>query len=787
MRLYHVFLLSSVLISVPVCGDGFGYRKGPLDLSHLREATDRCSSRGLKKLMSASLPTRWDSREHGWVTPVRDQGSYGACWAFATMACLETAYLKCCVVTNDFSENHLANHDVGFLWGFNDGGNLQMSTALLASWRDPIDDADDPYPNPGLKVVRPPRCHVQNVEWVPGRADVSDNDGMKRAVMEYGALMVSYYHSSGYFNDSNGAYYCPKSKGGNHAVTLVGWDDDYPAANFKITPSGDGAFLIKNSWGTASGTNGYTWVSYHDRSFGFEDALAFGLPEGTDNYGAVYEYDPCGAVDCYGYGAGRDSWCANVFTAVSTGVVEAVGCYSLCPGTSYRLAVYVGCEPDDPCSGTLAAESEGVFSTAGYKTVKFPSGAPVATPGSRFSVVAKFNCADFDYPIAVEYAYPEYCAATASAGQSFISENGIDWEDIHDTEPTANFCLKAYTKYVETPEEMARITVSVEAADGTTSVVYPAVGEYGFPLGESLLFTAASFASKTNGYGDECVRYPIVGSTSVSFEVVGDTNVIWRYSSVPSECRLRTFCWFDEYFLYDETDGWYYDTFLVSDVWMPYGTNFTLRLSDDASLGDEHRWSGWYKLELDSYRDYYGVFDFKLYGVEFSPLGDYGSPMWCEEDHYAMPTSVPVSLDDALDICWYYTPIDDYLKGSDIPYWWFMRNLYGPLSEGIIGEEDVSDAGDPDGDGFGNLDEYLADRRPLDDSSFPFAFSSITPSGLVFIGSLKGEFEVLGSEDLVNWTSVWSSGSSPRTSVTNVVPVVHTGINGFYKAIHHQP
>ena len=53
-------------------------------------------------------------------------------------------------------------------------------------------------------------------------------------------------------------------------MVIVGWDDSYPRRNFGARygrPPGNGAFLVRNSWGASFGDGGYFWVSYYDRSF----------------------------------------------------------------------------------------------------------------------------------------------------------------------------------------------------------------------------------------------------------------------------------------------------------------------------------------------------------------------------------------------------------------------------------------------------------------------------------------------------------------------------------------
>src|SRR5438046_2979426 len=112
--------------------------------------------------------------------------------------------------------------------------------------------------------------------------------------MNIGAVMTSMYFSSdsGCYNATTHAYYYTGS-GINHAVDIVGWDDNYPAANFKKTPPGPGAFLARNSWGPDWGEGGYFYVSYYDSKFGSDNAIFCGVTSPT-RYRQIYQYDPLG-------------------------------------------------------------------------------------------------------------------------------------------------------------------------------------------------------------------------------------------------------------------------------------------------------------------------------------------------------------------------------------------------------------------------------------------------------------------------------------------------------------
>ena len=413
--------------------------------------------KGRPRLMAvrkAALPTRWDSREKGWVSPVKDQGNYGTCWAHATMACLETTGIIQESVTNDYSENHMAAQRVGFELGFNDGANYSVATALLVSWRDPLDEKDDLYPNPGSTVSLPAVRHVQETRNLPLRTDPTDNDALKEAVMKYGAVAVMYYHEKACFNETTRAYFYNKDTYSNHGVTLVGWDDDYQVEKFRSDrrPKNPGAFLIKNSWGTSPNDDGYIWISYEDTSFcRRQEPTVFLSAESADNYGRIYQYDPCGLVTCYRMNSSciSNNWCANVFLSSCTGFIAAVG-FQAPSSMSVEIGVYANCDAGDPVSGTCYVTNQAFTAECGgFVTVKLDEPVPIERVGERFSVVVHVTRSDYAYPLPVEKTLKDYCTCTATAGQSFFSANGHVWGDLRDVigDPSANCCIKAYTKF----------------------------------------------------------------------------------------------------------------------------------------------------------------------------------------------------------------------------------------------------------------------------------------------------------------------------------------------------
>ena len=309
-----------------------------------------------------------------------------------------------------------------------------------------------------------------------------DTEEIKRVLYEVGAVYVSYTHINAalssdrknFYWNGDTSLYNPYYDGG-HAVTIIGWDDNYSKTNFKYTPPYNGAFLVKNSWGTNWGDNGCFWVSYWDATFGGSELFCFNSLEPTDNYGDIYQYDPLGKVSSYGGKATMHG--ANVFVARKNDSLAAVGFYANAPNTKYTIKVYVGCTTSSPVSGTLRLTQTGTVEHCGYATIPLDDYVSISK-GQRFSIVFRLNTPGYNYPLAFE-AYYSYKSngktywtptseATASAGESFISSDGTTWTDFTTVFPNGNLCLKAYTKSA-TPTKPVLSSIAISGVTSLTS------------------------------------------------------------------------------------------------------------------------------------------------------------------------------------------------------------------------------------------------------------------------------------------------------------------------------
>jgi C1A family cysteine protease/photosystem II stability/assembly factor-like uncharacterized protein len=457
-------LASSALAASPWAQDWVappaGHRPAPHDLGYLKgmQAVPR-------SVVLKGLPTTYDLRSLGRVTPVKNQGSYGTCWAFASLGSLESGLLASDPTVWDFSEDNLVWY-AGFSIGsdrYNDGGNAFMALAYLARWGGPVNEADDAY---GAATTHPTglpaQRHLSQVVFVPDRTSSTDNDQIKAAVMAYGAIDVGMYWRDASYNASTSAYWYNGTSDANHDVAIVGWDDTYPAANFASAPPGNGAFLMRNSWGTSWGLpdagnpaqrTGYFWASYYDAVIGYGGYnMAFAAAGAADDYARIYQYDPLGYFPEAGpYSSGTTSWGANVFTAAASEDLAAVGVYTPYPGCSYEL-LYAG-SGGTPSAAKLQSLTSGTIATAGYKVVPLPATVPL-TSGQKFTVALKLTvpAGSSHYYLPVETPITGYSTATSNPGESYVDTGG-GWRDITSIGGLgeANVCLKAFARATAPP------------------------------------------------------------------------------------------------------------------------------------------------------------------------------------------------------------------------------------------------------------------------------------------------------------------------------------------------
>ena len=494
------------------------------NFSPIVSSTNNYSLFVYKSLFNGTLPARYNLAENGFVTDVKNQQDSGNCWAFAALASLETCVLKASNKTFNFSVENMKNliemySAYGWKMETNEGGYNGMSMGYLASWLGPVNATLDPFDDKGtLSPLLDSEMHIQNIYVLPARTSYTDNDAIKEAILKYGGLYASYYHSAGYLNSKTNAYYDPYTGNGNHAITVVGWDDNYSKNNFYTAPAGDGAFIVKNSWGSSWGDNGYFYISYYDRVLFAvnKDNQAFTyILNDTVRYTKNYQYDVAGMTD-YLITGKKTVWYQNIYNATGNEAIAAVSTF-FNTTVDYEISIYV--------NDVLQLTQNGRHEGSGYYTIPLKEYVPVAV-GDIFKIVVKLANPQNGYaavPISEQLSTTRCYYAP---GVSYFSNDGKKWTDLYDYSASAYShtynsqvaCLKAFTvaDMQNTTVTLNNITPKVQEFSEIIATVTDAkgkmakIGEVIFSInGTNYTAGVVDGVAKINVYFDEVGDYVI--------------------------------------------------------------------------------------------------------------------------------------------------------------------------------------------------------------------------------------------------------------------------------------
>jgi cathepsin L len=219
-------------------------------------------------------PPAWDSRDHKWVGPIKDQQQCGSCWDFSGTGIIDIAYNKAgigggpgvFVLSEEYTLSCCRNGGCG---GDDNTTVLEYAKAyglpLQSAYRSPY----GPYPDEN-------NCKIPACAWNPamqlykitdwgfadgtsGTQSVTSTPAIKSAIMNYGAVGAGIAADDAFQNIQPGTVF----KGSaatqvDHDIILIGWDDS------------KGAWLLRNSWSTVWADKGYCWIAYGANAVGTE-------------------------------------------------------------------------------------------------------------------------------------------------------------------------------------------------------------------------------------------------------------------------------------------------------------------------------------------------------------------------------------------------------------------------------------------------------------------------------------------------------------------------------------
>ena len=235
---------------------------------------------------------RFDWRDFGGVSPVKNQGSCGSCWAFAAMGELESHMLIYDGRLEDLSEQQILScittgGSCGGGWMY-EAYNVFMSQGCVTEACMPY-EADDTVPCTENECTH--LAWISDYYYVPNTV----ND-IKQALMNgpvstaFQVMGDFYYYTEGCYENDSGVQRI------NHAVVIVGWDDQMC--------DGQGAWICKNSWGEDWGDNGFFNIRYGDVQIGYNTSQVIYDPSAV----LVHLEEPNGGEEYFSGGEYQVTW-----------------------------------------------------------------------------------------------------------------------------------------------------------------------------------------------------------------------------------------------------------------------------------------------------------------------------------------------------------------------------------------------------------------------------------------------------------------------------------------------
>ncbi len=360
------------------------------------------------------LPLSFDLRKTGLLSEIKVQPT-GGCWSSSAMASIEPWWRK-----TGMGDYQLSDRNLQLTHGFDDSrntyGNHFMATAYFSRGSGPVDR------NAGLDSVR--FLHPQipyiltDARYVPGDASL-----IKQTILDFGPVYTMLYFKRSSVDTLDfvlGEIENPR-QAINHAVVLVGWDDDMS------TPLGEGAWIAQNSLGKKFGEEGFFYVPYQNKEIlkhnaVWNDWMAFG-----DRHRILY-YDTLGSFESYGF---NDSICCGLtkFTVDSECRVVRLASHINNPGTYLSFEVYAAFDTaNKKLSGKMGQTIRKKCVFPGYYTLDLTDTVSL-NRGDEIYVLARYIAPNDTQPLPVEHVVEDYADPHLTEGKNWVNPNPERWPE----------------------------------------------------------------------------------------------------------------------------------------------------------------------------------------------------------------------------------------------------------------------------------------------------------------------------------------------------------------------
>jgi PKD repeat protein len=315
-----------------------------------------------------------------------------------------------------------------------------------------------------------------------------------------------------YYNSTDNTWYYNGEQSTDHGILIVGWDDNKVIEGISGAPDTQGAWIIKNSWGTGFGENGYFYLAYEDSQV-LTDNAYYPIKWENSDIDSLHYYDKLGMVTSLSYGDRDVLYGLTRFEALAGETVKKVGTYINNYGSTIDVTIYNGFESGQPVDPVDSIVDRKVL-YPGYYTFDIK-----ADISGDFYVKVKYDMNGYEYPLPVEttisgYAEPEI----ETSGTNWFSPDGKQWSSLgSDVDSPYDLCIRAYTRKkdplasFETRKNFYCISETITFTDKSAGDI----------SSHQWYFGEGAQPSQATGAGPHDVTYSSTGTKTISLKVEG--------------------------------------------------------------------------------------------------------------------------------------------------------------------------------------------------------------------------------------------------------------------------